>query len=324
MRARMIAAATTWIALLSVLAADAAFAAYPERPIRIICAYVAGGGGDLMVRYYAKALGDRIGQPVVVENRVGAQGHLGNKAAMEAKPDGYTMIITGASAWVGNPLLMKGIDYDPMTALAPVATLNELGLAVAVNPKLDIKSVPELTAFIKSKAGKAKYGVQTSSALVATNLYLQRIGAEATRVNYKSAGDAANDTVAGLIDFFFPDVTLGMAQATAGRLRLLASTPARKVSAAPNLITMQEAGIPDYDYSVVWAAWIPSGTPAPIVKQMHGWLTEIVMRPGTKKFLFDVGADQRPSKSPEEMGSIIKVEFEKWRRIVEAAKIERE
>ncbi|HVG50103.1 MAG TPA: tripartite tricarboxylate transporter substrate binding protein [Xanthobacteraceae bacterium] len=310
--------------LFAVLTFTSALAAYPDRPIKIICAYVAGGGGDLMVRYYAKVLSELIGQPVVVENRVGANGHLGNQAAMDAKPDGYTMIITGASSWVGNPLMMKGADYDPATALQPVTTLNELGLAVVVNPKLDIKSIADLTAFIKSKNGKALYGAQTSSAIVATNLYLQRIGAEATRVNYKSAGEAAADTTAGMIDFFFPDITLGMAQAKQGRVRILASTPARKVSSAPDLPTMQEAGVPDFDYSVIWAAWFPKGTDPAIVKQMHGWLNEISKRPETKKFLFDVGSDVRLSESPEEMAKIINGEYEKWRKIVEAAKIAKE
>jgi tripartite-type tricarboxylate transporter receptor subunit TctC len=299
-------------------------AAYPDRPVKIICAYAAGGGGDLMVRFYAKALSDLIGQPVVVENKVGAAGHLGNQAAMDAKPDGYTMIITGASAFVGNPLLMKGIDYDPATALQPVTTLNELGLAVVVNPKLNVKSVADLTAYIKSKDGKSLYGTQTSSALVATNLYLQRVGAESTRVNYKSAGDAAADTTAGMIDYFFPDITLAMSQAAQGRVRMLASTPARRVSAAPDLPTMQEAGVPDFDYSVIWGAWFPKGTPEPIVKQMHGWLVEIVARPETKKFLFDVGSDPRPSASPEDMAKIVKGEYDKWRTIVEAAKIQKE
>jgi len=299
-------------------------AEYPERTIKILCAYAAGGGGDLMVRYYAKALGDLIGQPVVVENKVGANGHLANQALMDSKPDGYTMIITGASAYVGNPLLMKGVDYDPATAMQPVATLNELGLAAVVSPKLPVKSIAELTEFIKSKKGKALYGVQTSSALVATNLYLQIIGAEATRVSYKSAGDAAQDTTAGLIDFFFPDITLAMAQASHGRVRILASTPARPVSAAPNLLTMQQAGVPGFDYSVVWAAWFPKGTPEPIVTRMHGWLNEIVKRPETKKFLFDVGSDPRLSNSPQEMAEIVNAEYEKWRKIVRAAKIQKE
>jgi len=308
----------------SVVLALVASAEYPERPIRIICAYAAGGGGDLMVRWYANALKDLAGKPITVENRVGANGHLGNQAAMDARPDGYTMIITGASAYVGNPLLMKGIDYDPMTALAPVTTLNELGLIVVVNPKLPIHSVADLTAFIKAKNGKALYGVQTSSALVATNLYLQRIGAEATRVNYKSAGDAASDVVAGLIDFYFPDATLAMTQAAQGRVRMLASTPAKRVSVAPDLPTMQEAGVPDFDYSVVWAAWFPKGTPDPIVHRMHDWLVQIVQRPETKKFLFDAGADPHPSSSPAQMSEIIQGEYDKWRKIVQAAKIEKE
>jgi tripartite-type tricarboxylate transporter receptor subunit TctC len=181
-----------------------------------------------------------------------------------------------------------------------------------------------LTAFIKAKNGKALYGVQTSSALVATNLYLQRIGAEATRVSYKSAADAASDIVAGLIDFYFPDATLAMSQAAQGRVRMLASTPAKHVSVAPDLPTMQEAGVPDFDYSVVWAAWFPKGTPEPIIRQMHDWLVQIVERPQTKKFLLEAGADPRPSSSPAQMSEIIRGEYEKWQRIVQAAKIEKE
>ena len=299
-------------------------AAYPDRPIKIICTYAAGGGGDLMVRFYARALSELIGQSVVVENKVGANGHLGNQAAMDAKPDGYTMMITGASAWVGNPLLMKGADYDPKTALQPITTLNELGLAVVVNPKLEIKSVADLTAYIKNKNGKALYGSQTSSALVATNMYLQAIKSEATRVSYKSAGDAAADTTAGMIDFFFPDITLAMSQSAQGRVRMLASTPARKVSAAPNLATMAESGLPGFDYSVIWAAWFPKGTPDDMTRQMFGWLTEISKRPETQKFLFDIGSDVRLSTSPDDMAKTINAEYEKWRGIVEAAKIEKE
>lgn len=310
--------------LIALALTTTARADYPDRPIKIICTYAAGGGGDLMVRFYAKALSDLIGQSVIVENKVGANGHLGNQAAMDAKPDGYTMMITGMSAWVGNPLLMKGAEYDPKTALQPITTLNELGLGVVVNPKLPINSIPELTAYIKSKNGKALYGSQTSSALVATNMYLQAIKAEATRVNYKSAGDAAADTTAGLIDFFFPDITLAMSQAAQNRVRLLASTPARKVSAAPNLQTMDQAGVPGFDYSVIWAAFFPKDTPAPIVQKMYGWLTEIGARPEMKKFLFDIGSDVRLSSSPEDMRKTIASEYEKWHGIVEAAKLQKE
>ena len=204
------------LSIASVPICSLARADYPDRTIKVICAYAAGGGGDLMVRWYANALKDLAGKPVVVENKVGANGHVGDQAAMDARPDGYTMIITGASAYVGNPLLMKGIDYDPMVALAPITTLNELGLILVVNPKLSIHSVADLTAFIKSKNGKALYGVQTSSALVAANLYLQKIGAEATRVNYKSAADAASDIVARADRLLFPGRHLGDGAGRAG------------------------------------------------------------------------------------------------------------
>jgi tripartite-type tricarboxylate transporter receptor subunit TctC len=325
MRARMLSLLAACAVVTSgLMQALPASAAYPDHPIKIICAYAAGGGGDLMVRYYARALQELAGQSVIVENKVGANGHIGNQATMDAKPDGYTMTITGASAYVGNPLLMQGIDYDPATALKPVATLNELGLALVVSPKLDIHSVADLTAFIKSKNGKARYGVQTSSALVATNLYLQTIGAEATRVNYKSAGDAAADTTAGLIDFFFPDITLAMAQASQGRVRMLASSTAKRVSVAPDLPSMQEAGVPGFAYSVVWGAWFPKGTPDAIVTQMHGWLNEIVKRPETNKFVFDVGAEARLSETPADMARLIAGEYQNWRKIVEAAKIGKE
>jgi hypothetical protein len=190
-------------------------AEYPDRAIKVICAYAAGGGGDLMVRWYANALKDVTGKPVLVENKVGANGHVGDQAAMDARPDGYTMIITGASAYVGNPLLMKGIDYDPMTALAPITTLNELGLILVVNPKLPIHSVADLTAFIKSKNGKALYGVQTSSALVATNLYLQKIGAEATR-ELQKRGRCRLGYRGGADRLLFPGRHLGDGSSRAG------------------------------------------------------------------------------------------------------------
>ena len=323
MSVRSITPIITACAVLAI-SAGGAHATYPERAIKVICTYVAGGGGDLMVRYYAHALGVAAGQPVIVENKAGANGHLGNKAAMDAKPDGYTLLITGASAWVGNPLLMKDVDYDPLTALQPVTTLDELGLGLVVNPMLDIKSVTDLTSFIRGKAGKAKYAIQTSSALVAGNLYLQRIGAQAVGVNYKNSTDAVADVAAGLLDYMFPDITLGLAQAKAGKVRLLAATPARKVTSAPELPTMQDAGVPDFDYSVIWAAWFPAGTAEPIVQRMHDWLVEIVARPQTKTFLLSIGADQRASASPEEMAQVIKAEYLKWKGIVQAAKIEKQ
>jgi len=300
-----------------------AHAEYPDRPIKIICTYAAGGGGDLMVRWYANGLRELTGKPVTVENKVGASGHLGNQAAMDARPDGYTMIITGASAWVGNPLLMKGIDYDPMTALAPVTTLNELGLILVVNPKLPIHSVADLTAFIKAKNGKALYGVQTSSALVATNLYLQKIGAEATRVAYKSAGDAASDIAAGLIDFYFPDATLAMSQAAQGRVRMLASTPAKRVSVAPDLPTMQEAGVPGFEVQN-WQGLVgPAHMPPAIVKVLNETCNKALADPEIRKQMLEQG-NEIGGGTPEQFAAFIRSEAARWGQVVKTGHIKPE
>lgn len=306
------------------LAALPAFAqSYPSRPVRVICAYVAGGGGDIMVRYWANALKEVTGQNFIVENRVGANGHLGNRAAMEAKPDGYTMIITGTSALVGNPLMMKGADYDPLNALQSVATLNDIGLILVVNPQSGIKTLADLTNHIRAKKGEAKYAVATASHRIVTAWYLQLIGAEATPVGYKATSDATNDVAGGLIDFVFADATLAMMQSRAGKVAMVAASTAKRVSFAPDVPTMREAGVA-LDYSVKWAAWFPKGTPEPIVKQMHAWLNEIAQRPESKKFLFEVGSDPYVLASPADMDAMIKSEFETWKGIVEKAKIEKQ
>ncbi len=296
---------------------------YPSRPVRVICAYVAGGGGDIMVRYWANALKNITNQNFVVENRVGANGHLGNRAAMESKPDGYTMIITGSAALVGNPLMMKGADYDPLNALQSVATLNDIGLILVVNPQSGIKTLADLTAMIRAKKGEAKYAVATASHRVVSAWYLQLIGAEATAVGYKATSDATNDVAGGLIDFVFADATLAMMQSRAGKVTMIAASTPKRVSFASDIPTMKESGVP-LDYSVKWAAWMPKGVPEPIVKQMHGWLSEIAQRPETRKFLEDVGSEPYVSPSPAAMDAMLKNEYETWKGIVEKAKIEKQ
>ena len=319
--ARILSAA---FALAALNGAASAQDTYPSRPVRVICAYVAGGGGDIMVRYWANALKNVTGQNFIVENRAGANGHLGNRAAMEARPDGYTMIITGTAALVGNPLMMKGADYEPLNALQSVATLNDIGLILVVNSNSNIKSLADLTAYIREKKGDAKYAVATASHRVVSAWYLQLIGAEATPVGYKATSDATNDIAAGLLDFVFADATLAMSQSRAGRVRMLAATTKNRVSFAPDVPTMVEAGVPGLDYSVKWAAWYPRGTPEPIVKQMHAWLSEIAQRPESKKFLFEVGSDPYVLPSPAAMDDMIKREYETWKGIVEKAKIEKQ
>ena len=298
--------------------------AYPSKPVTVICTYAAGGGGDLIVRKYAAGLKEITGQNFLVENKVGANGHIGNRAAMEARPDGYTLIITGSSAVVGNPLIMKDATYDPVTGLQSVATLTDVGLILVVNAKSDIKSVADLSRYIKERKGEAKYASATVSHRLVSPWYLQSIGAQAIEVGYKSTADAINDITAGLVDFVFADATLALAQAAQGRVRMLGTTTKNRLSFAPDLPTMEEGGVPGMAYSVIWAAWAPKGTPPAVVNQLHDWLNAITNTPESKKFLNQIGSDPYVVASPAAMEAVMKGQSELWQRLVPMAKLEKQ
>ena len=297
---------------------------YPNRTVTVICTYAAGGGGDLVVRKYAAELKGRSGQTFIVENRVGANGHIGNRAAMEAKPDGYTILITGSSAFVGNPLIMKDANYNPLDALASVATLADIGLILVVDAKSDVKSVADLSTKLKAKKGDARYGAATVSQRMISPWYLQQADATATEVGYRATADAVNDMTAGLLDFVFADATLALAQAAQGRVRMLATTTKKRVSFAPELPTMDESGLSGMAYSVVWAAWVPKDTPPAVINQLHNWFNSSTNSAEIKAFLNQAGAEPMPLPSPAAMNELVADQYELWKHLVANAKIEKQ
>ena len=298
-------------------------APYPARTVTVICTYAAGGGGDVVVRKYAAALSELAGQTFLVVNKVGAEGQIGNAALMEAKPDGYTLMITGDASLLGNPLTMKGVDYDPRTAILPVATVANIGLVLVVDAKSDITSLAGLTARIKAKKGDDNYGVATVSQRLISAWYLQKIGASAVPIGYRATGDAVNEVTSGAIDFVFADATLALAQSAAGRVRMLATTTKERLSFAPDLPTMEEAGLPGLVYSVIWSAWAPNNTPPAIVDRLHDWLNGITRKEDTKAFLNRVGAEPLVLDSRAAIGPVIADKFELWRQLVTLAKLEK-
>src|SRR5262245_39523445 len=200
-------AACAAIGLLAVAWGGAASAqSYPDRQVRVIAGYPPGGGGDTLVRYYAAQLEKATGQKFVVENKVGANGKIATDAALMAKPDGYTLLIHGTAAVVGNTFLMKSPGYDAMD-LQPVATLAESVFVLSVGPESKSGSVKELVANRKAADGTMKYGSATGVTLVASAKFLVDTGTKAERVNYKGTVDAAREMVANQIDFLFADAT---------------------------------------------------------------------------------------------------------------------
>ncbi len=314
-------AAGAVLAVLGVLGAQAQ-ETYPNRPVRVICGYPAGGGGDVLVRYYAAQLEKVTGQKFVVENKVGANGKIGTDALISARPDGYTLLMHGTAAVVGNTFLMKNPGYDPVRDLQTVATLTEATFVLTVGPESKAGSVKELIAMLKAANGSMKYGTATGVTLVASEKFLIETGTKATRINYKGTSDAARELVGNQIDFLISDATFSIAQAKQGRMKLLGVTTKARLPSAPEIPTMSEAGVPGYIFTPKWAAWFPKGTPVAIVEKMNVWLSAIAATDETKKFLTENAATPLLTKSVAEAEAVVKGDFELWRKVTTEAKIE--
>jgi tripartite-type tricarboxylate transporter receptor subunit TctC len=308
-------AAAGWLA-----AAPASAQSYPDRQVRVIAGYPAGGGGDTLVRYYAAQLEKATGQKHVVENKVGANGKIATDAALMAKPDGYTLLIHGTAAVVGNTFLMKEPGYDAMD-LQPVATLAESVFTLTVGPDSKATTLKELVANLKAADGKMKYGSATGVTLVASEKFLLETGTKAERVNYKGTVDAAREMVSNQIGFLFADATFAIAQAKQGRLKILGVTASARLPSAPDLPTMGEAGVP-YVFTPKWAAWFPKGTPDAVVQRMGGLLRDIARTEDTKAFLISAAATPLLTGSVAEATEVVKSDRDLWRKVTTEARIE--
>jgi tripartite-type tricarboxylate transporter receptor subunit TctC len=284
-------------ALLAATATQTAVAQdYPAREIHVICGYDAGTGADVIVRYFADKLGALAGKPTIVENKGGALTAIAAKYVAQSKPDGYTLFITaGNSTMSANSYIFKNPTYDPVKDFTPVTTLLQLPFLLATSPKLAPKNVAELTAYLKAKGDKVTYGQANSFGIAAGELYKKIAGFNGVSVAYRSTPLAFTDMNGGQIDFIFADATFGLEQAKSGNIRALATT--KKLSAAPEIPTMAEAGVAGFDLIAWWAAWAPAGTPQPIVDKLAGWLNQIVAAPEAKEFMLRNGAEPFPGNA---------------------------
>lgn len=321
MRAMLVFTRLAALAAIGLLAVQAASAqTYPDRPVRVIAGYPAGGGGDTLVRYYAAQLEKVTGQKFVVENRVGANGKIATDAALMAKPDGYTLLIHGTAAVVGNTFLMKDPGYDAMD-LQPVATLAQSVFVLTVGPESKAGTLKELVANLKAAGGKMKYGSATSVTLVASEKFLLETQTKAERVSYKGTVDAAREMVSNQIDFLFADATFAIAQAKQGRMKLLGVTTTERLPSAPDVPTMTEAGLP-YVFTPKWAAWFPKGTPNEIVQKVGALLRDIAKTDATKTFLTESAATPLLTNSVAEAVEVVKGDRDLWKKVTTEANIE--
>ncbi|HKA80417.1 MAG TPA: tripartite tricarboxylate transporter substrate binding protein [Xanthobacteraceae bacterium] len=296
---------------------------YPDRPIRMVVPFPAGGPTDNMARIVSDRLGATLGQTVVVENRGGgAGGSIGAKAVATADPDGYTILITPGGALTTGPAVHKNLGYDPAQAFLPVAYLIEAPLIVCVHPDMPVKTVAELLAYAKANPGKVSWGSQgfgTAPHLLA-ELFKLETGANIIHVPFRGTAPMLAAAVAGQVQVVVDPSTTALPQVEAGRLKPLAVTSKQRFAKLPDVPTAAEAGFPSLENTFWLGVVAPAGTPTEIVDKLNAAFREGLKPPETRQLLANLGAEIRVG-TPAEFGQILADELAKWTAVVKAANI---
>ncbi len=315
--------AASLFALTAISAAPAsAQEVLPPGDIKLVAAFPAGSGSDIVVRYYAEKLKTLSNRTVIVENRAGAGGNIATEMVARSKPDGLTIYLHTGSSMSANMHVYKKPPVDVLKALQVVAPINTQAFMLVVHPDKPWKSVADLTAAMKLKGDKATYAVSANSGVVMCALYNSGANLKAVDVTYKMAQDSMNDLASGAVDFGCHDPQFAMGQYTTGKLRVLGIASAKRMQASPELPTMAEQGVP-MDLNGWFAAFVPSATPRPIVDQLNKWMNAITGSEDGKKFLNQFASDPWTG-TPEDGQARLKKDIDAWGEYIRIAKIEQQ
>ena len=303
--------------------AASAQSAYPNRTITLVLPFAAGSGTDVTTRIISQQLGVALGVPIVIENRPGANGSIAATYVARAAPDGYTLFVTTNTSHSANPFLLKTMTYDPVKDFTAIARTGDLPFMLVVNNDVKANTVAELVALGKANPGKLTYASGSSSAIVSGATFARNAGIEMLHVPYKSSPPAMNDVIAGRIDMMFTDVPSGLPHVTGKSLRALAVTTTKRSPLVPDLPTMQEAGVPDFDITSWQAYFGPAGLPKEIVTRLNSEIRKIVEKPEMKARLAELGMDAF-SGTPEELDRFVKEQLVHWEKLITNAKIEKQ
>jgi tripartite-type tricarboxylate transporter receptor subunit TctC len=295
---------------------------YPTKPIRFMASFPAGGVGDIVSRIVVRSLSQRLGQSIVVDNKSGAGGVIGAEAIAKSAPDGYTMGI-GTSGSLGiNVALMPGLPYQPLKDFELAGKINDVPIAIAVNPNLNIHTLKELLALAKTKPGKLTYGSAGNGTAMhlAGQLLNQMAGVNIVHAPYKGSSPAVMDLLAGHIDVAAVDLATIKPFLESGRLKALAVTSSKRTAIAPELPTVAEAGVPGYELTSWMALVMPAGTPATIVNRVNRELVATLNEPAVRQQL--LAAKTEPdSGTPAELRALVEADIEKYRKLARQANL---
>jgi tripartite-type tricarboxylate transporter receptor subunit TctC len=296
---------------------------YPGRPVEFVVPFAAGSATDTLARVLGEKMSASLGQPIVVDNRPGASGFLAAQNVARAEPDGHTVLVTSNTTHAANQSLFKKLPYDPVADFAPVTTLGTITLALVVNPSVPASTTKELIDYAKANPGELTFGSGSSSSRIAGEMLRTLAGIDMTNVPYKSNPQAVTDLLGEQISLVFADISTTLPHAKAGKVKALAVSSAKRSPLAPDLPTMAEAGVPGYDLTAWFAAFVPAGTPKPIVEKLNAAFKAAIADPKVTQSLLNAGIEPS-SSTPEELKAFVASETEKWAKTVKAAGIEPE
>ena len=303
------------------LAAPALAQGFPSKPIRLVVPYSAGGGADTTARLIAPKLQEALGETVVIDNKPGAGGAIGDDFVAKASPDGHTLLI-GAFAHAVNPSLMAKMPFRTPDDFAPVSLLVTVPELLVVTPSFPAKTVGELVAMAKAQAGKLSYASSGNGSAqhLAAELFKMRTGTDIQHVPYKVGALAVADVAAGHVPFYFGNMSSALPQVRAGRVRALAVTSPQRSPAAPEIPTMAEAGVTGCEISEWNALLAPAGTPPATIDRLNVELVKILRQDDIKAKFADLGA-QTIGSTPAELAAFLRAEQAKWAEVVKAAAV---
>ena len=296
--------------------------AYPQKPITLVVPSAPGGTTDFTARLIAESLSRALGQPVIVDNKAGGAGNIGNQFVAKAKPDGYTLLVAYSGYQVGNPHLFAKAGWDPIKDFTPVAMLTRAPQVIVTKADLQANTLAELVAYAKANPGKLNYASSGNGSIqhIAGELFKQLTGTFITHIPYRGAGPAVQDLMGGQVDLFITTPASVVQQVKAGKLKALAVTSASRLAALPQVPTAVEAGLKGFTLDSWFALYGPAGLPAEVVQTLSTEVGKILAMPETRRRSEESGTSVE-QMSPAQLAEFTRKELDYWGKVIKSSKI---
>jgi len=304
-------------------AAGACAQAYPSKPIRMVVGFPPGGGNDIIARMVGSKMQEAWGEPVLIDNKPGANSIIAAEHVAKSAPDGYTLLVNATGGMSVNPVLYAKLPYDPLKDFVPISMVGIFPLVLVVHPSVPAKSVQELVAYAKANPGKLDYSAGSTAFQVATEMLKQMTGTDIRHIPYKGSAAAIAAVIAGDVQMTIVDTPPLVAQIKAGKVKALGVTAAKRAASMPELPTVAESGVPGYEMVLWIGVFAPAGTPRGIVSKLNAEVVRIVKLPDIRAELAGMGVDPVGNTS-EQMAEWIRREIARFGPVVKAANIQAE